>query len=250
MRDILREKLIRTIIFAGLAAGSFFLMKLLAPAMIISLGIRTATAISTVIPIIFGAGFAVSSVRLISSAAKIHRQDMLEEKRLKSLDIHNDIAEQYRLDAGNPVNTRKRLEQIKESTPGAANLMDRCLSQLDRMDELQKRQQMLLESNDAAYLKDTVNTLEQVEHEICLNYRGIVNQCIVSGPTADESKFDMDKIERSLSKNQELLDQSKELLKVSADWIDSYNEQENPDRSLLDSWIRTIRNTINGGEQL
>ena len=84
MRDILREKLIRTIIFAGLAAGSFFLMKLLAPAMIISLGIRTATAISTVIPIIFGAGFAVSSVRLISSAAKIHRQDMLEEKRLKS----------------------------------------------------------------------------------------------------------------------------------------------------------------------
>ena len=60
----------------------------------------------------------------------------------------------------------------------------------------------------------------------------------------------MDKVERSLSKNQELLDQSKELLKVSADWIDSYNEQENPDRSLLDSWIRTIRNTINGGEKL
>ena len=60
----------------------------------------------------------------------------------------------------------------------------------------------------------------------------------------------MDNVERSLSKNQELLDQSKELLKVSADWIDSYNEQENPDRSLLDSWIRTIRNTINGGEKL
>ena len=186
MKDLLKGKIIRTVILAGLTAGSFLLMKLLAPGMIISLGIRTATAVSTAVPLIFGAGFAVSSVRLISAAARIHRQDMLEEKRLKSLDIHNDIAEQYRLDAGNPVNTRKRLMQIKESTPGAVNLMDRCLSQLDRMDELQKRQQMLLESNDAAYLKDTVNTLEQVEHEICLNYRGIVNQCIVSGPGADD----------------------------------------------------------------
>ncbi len=224
-------------------------MKLFEPSLIISLGIRTASFFSILVPAIFGAGFVFSSVGLISTALKVRQEEMLEEKRLKSLDIHNDVAEQYRLDAGNPVNTRKRLEQIKDSTPGAVRLMDRCLSQLDRMDELQKRQQMLLESNDAAYLKDTVNTLEQVEHEICLNYRGIVNQCIVSGPAADESKFDMDKIEKSLNKNQELLDQSKELLKVSADWIDNYNEQENPDRSLLDSWIRTIRNTINGGEK-
>ena len=44
--------------------------------------------------------------------------------------------------------------------------------------------------------------------------------------------------------NAKLLSQAKELLKVSAEWIDKYNGQEVPDRSLLDNWIRVIRDTI------
>lgn len=243
------SKLKRTIILAAMALGSAALLKLCTSAMIITFGIRSATTLSYLIPGIFGAGCVLSFAGMIGTAYKEYRADReLEARKLEALDMDRDIEERYKKDAGNPENTRMRLEQIKAESPGVAALMDRCIQQLDRMDELQRRQQLLLSSNDAAYLKDTVNTLEQVEHELCLNYRGLVNQCIVSGAAADESKLDMVKVNAALNKNKDLLDQSKELLKVSADWIDKYNEQEDPDRSLLDSWIRTIRNTINGGE--
>ncbi|MBQ7583115.1 MAG: hypothetical protein IJT24_00755, partial [Lachnospiraceae bacterium] len=151
-------------------------------------------------------------------------------------------------DMTSPEATRARLGRISEGSPGLIPLMNRCLAQLDRMDELQRRQGELLALNKAAYLKDTVGTLDTVEKEICLNLRGVVNQCIVAGDGADESRLDMEKVESILAQDQKLLDQSRELLVVSADWIDKYNSQEGgADRSLLDNWIKVIQNTINGG---
>ncbi len=245
MTDELKGKIKRTLIFGGLCLLSVLAVNLGEASLILSFGVRGAALASRLPVVIFGAAAALSGAGALKTAAS----EFSETRRLKAewqkrLEENETVREEYAKNAADPVNTRKRLLQIKDSTPGVRHLMDMCISQLDRMDELQERQETLLETNDATYLKDTVNTLNQVEQEICLNFRGIVNQCIVSGDNADESRLDMDKVNGAIGRNASLLEQSKELLKVSADWIDRYNEQENPDRSLLDSWIRTIRDTI------
>ncbi len=249
MTDELKAKLKKTLTLALLAAGAALAVKLGEASLILSFGIRGAAILSKLVVIAFGAGAALSGIGALKTAAS----DFAENRRLeanlrKSLEEKATVEEEYAHDAGNPIITRKKLLQIKETTPGVRHLMDMCISQLDRMDELQERQATLLETNDASYLRDTVNTLNQVEQEICLNFRGIVNQCIVSGENANESTLDMKKVNQAIGRNASLLDQSKELLKVSADWIDKYNEQKDPDRSLLDSWIRTIKDTIRYGE--
>ncbi len=251
MTDELKGKIKRTFILAAIAVLGTAALKFMETGLILSLGVRGAALLSRLPAVVFGLAAGVSGLGVIKTAVL----NFSEERRLKAewqkrLSENESVVEEYAKNASDPVTTRKRLLQIKESAPGVTHIMKKCISQLDRMDELQERQQMLLETNDASYLRDTVNTLNQVEQEICLNFRGIVNQCIVSGDAADESKLDMEKVNSALDRNTALLDQSKELLKVSADWIDRYNEQENPDRSLLDSWIRTIRDTIKkGGEE-
>lgn len=251
MTDELKGKIKRTLVLAAIAVIGTVVLKAGETGLILALGVRGAALLSRLPAYVFGLAAGISGL----GVAKTAISGFAEERRLKAewqkrITENENVVEEYAKNASDPVTTRKRLLQIKESSPGVTHIMKQCIAQLDRMDELQERQQMLLETNDASYLRDTVNTLNQVEQEICLNFRGIVNQCIVSGDSADESKLDMEKVNSALERNTALLDQSKELLKVSADWIDNYNEQGNPDRSLLDSWIRTIRDTIKkGGEE-
>ena len=249
MTEELKAKLKKTLFFGALTLISALAVRIGETSLILSFGVRGAAVLSKLIVILCGAGTALSGIGALKTAVlEISENRRLEANLRKSLEEKAAVEEKYAHDAGNPVITRKKLLQIRESTPGVRHLMDMCISQLDRMDELQERQATLLETNDASYLRDTVNTLNRVEQELCLNFRGIVNQCIVYGENADESKLDMAKVNKAIGSNASLLDQSKELLKVSADWIDKYNEQEDPDRSLLDSWIRTIKDTIRYGE--
>ncbi|MBQ9360832.1 MAG: hypothetical protein IJT96_07325 [Lachnospiraceae bacterium] len=238
------DKAIRTAVMAGLTAASAGVLAAIGQPLIIMLGVRAASLITIAVPAVGGILTVCSGADLISAVMK-ERRLAISENSTQRLDIAADGS--YKEDMTSPDATRERLNRISSASPRLSGLMGNCITQLDRMDELQRRQGELLTLNQAAYLKDTVGTLDQVEKEICLNLRGVVNQCIVAGEGADVSRLDMDKVESILSQNQKLLEQSKELLVVSADWIDKYNSQEGgADRSLLDNWIKVIQDTIKG----
>lgn len=57
------------------------------------------------------------------------------------------------------------MQQIAQEMPDLEELIGQCLDQMDRMDKLQMKQEILIETNDARYLKDTVVVLENVEVE-------------------------------------------------------------------------------------
>ena len=241
---IIKGKAIRTVIFVGITCAAAGLLHVFGHPLIIALGVRAASFLTIALTCAGGAASVWSAADLLISGKKERDRLLAERKTARLLVEEEEVRGE---DMTSPEATRLRLCRISDSSPGLAPLIDRCLAQMDRMDELQRRQGELIGLNQAAYLKDTVGTLDSVEKEICLNLRGVVNQCIVGGADADESRLDMDKIETILSGNQKLLDQSKELLVVSADWIDKYNAQEGgADRSLLDSWIKVIQDTING----
>ena len=240
--DKVKGKAIRTVILAGLSIAAVGALTAMGQPLIIALGVRMASFVTAAAGITGGALTLWSAGDLAVGAGK-QLAIAAEEKKTMKLDVEAEAAPVE--DMTSPEATRTRLGRIEQASPGLMSLMHRCLSQLDRMDELQRRQGELLSLNKAAYLKDTVGTLDAVEREICLNLRGVVNQCIVAGDGADESRLDMQKVETILTQNQKLLDQSRELLVVSADWIDKYNSQEGgADRSLLDNWIKVIQDTI------
>lgn len=241
----IKGKAIRTVVLAGLTFAVTGGLIAMGQPLIVALGVRMASFVTGAAGVVGGA-FTLWSAGDLAVGARKQLAIAAEERKTQKLDVKSD--ELPVEDMTSPEATRARLLRIREGSPGLMNLMDRCTAQLDRMDELQRRQGELLSLNKAAYLKDTVGTLDTVEREICLNLRGVVNQCIVAGDGADESRLDVEKVDSILAQNQKLLDQSRELLVVSADWIDKYNSQEGgADRSLLDNWIKVIQNTINGG---
>lgn len=241
----IKGKAIRTVVLAGLTFAVTGGLIAMGQPLIVALGVRMASFVTGAAGVAGGA-FTLWSAGDLAVGARKQLAIAAEERKTQKLDVKSD--ELPVEDMTSPEATRARLLRIREGSPGLMNLMDRCTAQLDRMDELQRRQGELLSLNKAAYLKDTVGTLDTVEREICLNLRGVVNQCIVAGDGADESRLDVEKVDSILAQNQKLLDQSRELLVVSADWIDKYNSQEGgADRSLLDNWIKVIQNTINGG---
>ena len=241
-----KGKAVRTAVIAGAACALTGILTALGQPLIIVLGVRAASLITTAAGVAGGALTLWSTADLATGAVKEHRL-AVAEKKTQRLDVEPDDTPIE--DISSPEATRERLNRIKTASPRLSGLMDSCLAQLDRMDELQRRQGELLTLNQAAYLKDTVGTLNSVEREICLNLRGVVNQCIVAGDGADISRIDTAKVDDILTQNKKLLDQSKELLVVSADWIDKYNSQEGgADRSLLDNWIKVIQDTIHGIE--
>ena len=241
----IKGKAIRTVVLAGLTFAVTGGLIAMGQPLIVALGVRMASFVTGAAGVAGGI-FTLWSAGDLAVGAKKQLAIAAEERKTQKLDVKSD--ELPVEDMTSPEATRARLLRIREGSPGLMNLMDRCTAQLDRMDELQRRQGELLSLNKAAYLKDTVGTLDTVEREICLNLRGVVNQCIVAGDGADESRLDVEKVDSILAQNHKLLDQSRELLVVSADWIDKYNSQEGgADRSLLDNWIKVIQNTINGG---
>lgn len=241
----IKGKAIRTVVLAGLTFAVTGGLIAMGQPLIVALGVRMASFVTGAAGVAGGI-FTLWSAGDLAVGARKHLAIAAEERKTQKLNVKSD--ELPVEDMTSPEATRARLLRIREGSPGLMNLMDRCTAQLDRMDELQRRQGELLSLNKAAYLKDTVGTLDTVEREICLNLRGVVNQCIVAGDGADESRLDVEKVDSILAQNQKLLDQSRELLVVSADWIDKYNSQEGgADRSLLDNWIKVIQNTINGG---
>lgn len=208
---------------------------------IISFGVRQLGVIQLITRLVaVGGGILIgwnglAFMRIWMAEKQAETQEQAEQQE------RSRVLQDYVEDNTNPDFTRRRLEQLQLEMPQFEDLVEKCLDQMDRMDRLQAKQQLLIEANDARYLKDTVAVLDKVERRICQNFRVVINLCI----TADDEPLDMKQINRSLEDNEMKLGDTKELLKASVDWINQYNADGNiTDRSEVENWITVIRNSL------
>lgn len=113
---------------------------------------------------------------------------------------------------------------------------------MNRMDTLQRKQNVLIQTNDAVYLKQTVEVLNGVERRICRNLRSIINMWI----TVDRyEQLDQADVKALLDDNESKLSDAMQLLDVSRKWVNSYNENTDGDEVQL--WIKTIEDSLKEG---
>ncbi len=222
-----------------------------APAsLIVAIGIRGVSAISTVSGVVLGTGALTLTggtvPEIVNSVKRRNDVRLLESEHRE--DIKN--FSEYAKDSLNPEKTRLRLEQLRKNNPNLSDLVERCLEQMDRIDSYQSRQKSLLAANKAIYLEDTIDVLSESERRMCRNFRNVINCCILieddSGKVED---LDNDIIESSLSDNEEELKTVATLLKYSVGYINNYNRSGVSDRSELDAWLKVMKDSIGGNDE-
>lgn len=223
---------------AGLIASS---------SLIVALGIRTVTSLTIASFIALGVGAAAligGSVPLLAQRIKEQNDHrLIEDKRRED----NKNISEYAKDSLNPEKTRMRLEQLRRNNPKLSDLVDKCLRQMDRIDTYQARHRSLLDANEAIYLEDTVEVIDESERRMCQNIRNIINCCILIEDTdSPVEELDQTIIEKSLSDNEEELSAVSTLLKYSVAYINNYNANGVKDRSELDAWLKIMKSSMEG----
>lgn len=209
------------IISAGVRALSFLKI-----AAIIATGAGAATMIG---------GFVPDVLHLIANTSFQKRIDGANAERRKTF-------AEYAKDSLNPVKTRERLTDLKENNPKLSQLIDRCLSQMDKMDKLQARYAALLSANDATYLDNTVTVIDDAETRMCRNMRNIINCCILVEDGSDDlSDFDNQIIAKSLADNDNELQNVDTLIHYAVNYINNYQQNGVTDMSELKAWIKVMR---------
>lgn len=213
--------------------------------LVISLGIRVVTMFKTLSFVMLGLGagcVAGGTIPLIADKIKAQNNTRLIENK-RQADTRNMT--EYAKDSLNPAKTRIRLEQLRGNNPNLSDLVETCLSQMDRIDTYQARHKSLLDANEAIYLEDTIEVIDDSERRMCRNFRNIINCCILiedTDSTADE--LDWDIINASLADNNEELSTVSTLLKYSVAYINNYNRNGVRDRSELDAWLKVMRSSM------
>lgn len=230
--------------FLIIACGAIVLIlsnSLLKDWIIIGYGVRALGSIRIVSIIIIIIGTIFLIIRSVPIAKALYHQKEMQERAIISAKNKSRILNDYAQDSENPDFTRKRLNQLAAETPELSDLVTKCLDQMDAMDAIQAKQDVLIEANDARYLRDTVLVLNNVERRLCRNFRSIINLCIATESTRC---LDNEKINRKLDDNQKKLDNAKELLNASVDWINQYDDDASSDRSEVENWIAVIRDSL------
>ncbi len=182
----------------------------------------------------------VSFIKKKSKANKIKNVRREDEKNFSD----------YAKDSLNPEKTRVRFEQLRRNNPALNGLVERCLTQMDSMDVFQARQKSLLDANEAIYLEDTIEVLDNSERRMCRNFRNVINCCILIEDTKKgEEALDRDIIETSLADNEDELESVNTLLKYSVAYINNYNRNGVSDRSELDAWLKVMKKSMGGNNE-
>lgn len=214
------------------------------PSLIVSIGVRAISVLKTLAIVtacagggIFALGFVPNIKNLISSS---NSQKMIQGKaaeRKKTFD-------EYAKDSLNPVKTRERLDDLKESNASLSPIVDKCVNQMDRMDKLQDRYKTLLEANDALYLSSTVSVIDDAETRLCRNIRNIINCCIlVEDGSAQLSDFDNEIIDKALRENESELENVNTLIHYAVNYINNYQQNGVTDMSELKAWIDVMKSS-------
>ena len=223
------------------------LLSLAGSSVIIALGIRTLSALTAAAYVTVGVGavtLGLGAVAGLRQSAEQKSRYRLQEKTRRQDDMQFS---EYARDSLNPKKTRMRLEQLRRNNPSLSGLIDRFLDQMDRMDTYQARHRSLIEANEAIYLQDTIEVIEDSERRMCRNFRNIINCCIlVENTDKGEEALDRDIIEASLADNEEELRAVETLLRYSVAYINNYNRNGVSDRSELDAWLKVMKDSMGG----
>lgn len=247
MKDGKRKPVVWPLALSSVVLGAGALIKILSNTVfrnriIIEHGVRALSKVQ-----FFGSCMVVVGVLLLIVALMPIIQAILRSRQVRRQETERQTAKarmlaSYAEDSDNPELTRKWLEQMRQEMPDYRVVVDECLKQMDRMDDLQDKQEALINMNSAAYLRDTITVLLNVEKHICRNFRNIVNLCI-AGNITFEHGF-RSNVQIILENNEKKLNDANELLKASADWINHYNQDKTGDRSELENWIAVIRDSL------
>ena len=219
-------------------------------AMIVALGIRTLGTLTTLSYITAGVGVLALAGGTVPVLVK-SLQNKSDQKLLETTRQENQKQfSEYAKDSLNPEKTRIRFEQLRRNNPALSTLVGRCLSQMDTIDRYQERHRSLIDANEAIYLEDTVEVIDNSEKRMCRNFRNIINCCIlVEDTNQGEEALDREIIEASLADNVEELKSVKTLLQYSVAYINNYNRNGVSDRSELDAWLKVMKNSMGGNNE-
>lgn len=238
------------IILTVLGIGGVAAASIANPAMIITLGVHGVAALKTIAFITAGVGVASivggtvpPVVRSIRARSDIKQLETSKKENLKQFS-------EYAKDSLNPEKTRMRFEQLRRNNPSLSDLVDRCLKQMDTIDMYQARHKSLLDANEAIYLEDTIEVLDNSEKRMCRNFRNVINCCIlVENTDQGEEALDREIIESSLADNEDELKSVDTLLKYSVAYINNYNRNGVSDRSELDAWLKVMKKSMGGNHE-
>ena len=218
-------------------------------AMIVAIGIHGVSAISTVSGIVLGTGAAAAMggtiPAVVSKIKAKNNTKLLESEREHEMQNFSEYAK----DSLNPEKTRIRLEQLRKNNALLNDVVDKCLEQMDKMDNYQSRQKSLIAANEAIYLNDTIDVIDESERRMCRNFRNIINCCILVENSSGIDELDTDTINLSMTENEDELKEVATLLKYFVGYINNYNRNGVKDRSELDAWLKVMKSSIGGNNE-
>lgn len=180
--------------------------------------------------------------KIVAAQKRAKRQD--EERKKQQERMEAQFLKEYADDNTSPELTRQMLKEIRDGTPEMDALVQECQNYMDAMDLLQKKQGILIRSNNATYLDETVEVLNRVEVRLCQDIRSIINLCI----TTEDIQADQKTIDGFLRDAESRVSDARQLLKLSGEWVNSYNEKDNRnDGGEVELWIKTINQSLKEG---
>lgn len=209
--------------------------------LIIGYGIRTQRAILMIGTVLAACGapmLVAFGCYHVHVAIMGHHQ---EQERRAEQDRQAQVLQDHMEGRVDPEIMRRQFKILARGSTEYKRISDLALDQMDRIDSLQARQELLIKSNDARYLADTEAALDELEQRIWRNLRHVYNLCIA----VDDTKLlDAAKVRRYMEDNEARLVSAQELLLASANWINQYESDKSSDRSKVESWLETIRESL------
>lgn len=141
-------------------------------------------------------------------------------------------------DPNDPAVIRQLLLRLRKEMPQCAQLIDGFIDQMNRMDDIQARQHRLIAANDAIYLQNIEEVLNNAELRLCGNIRKIANLCIAVGlPNSSTT-------EQIHADNETILSKCTNLIAVSAKYINNYNSGQDLSRDEVDQWCAQLEESL------
>lgn len=188
-----------------------------------------------------------SGVTGVTTISKLRDQEMIERKQREFIeDSHKK--ETAKLSVKDKLENSKLRELLQEKLQNGweptRELIDKCIEQLQQMDDYQDRLSRLLKSNDAQMLSDTEEVLDRVEQYICKNVRKVLNYMEVADyRTAEDVNLVRSKLSACCADNQEQLKQTQEFIFALTDFINQQGDSDN-DVSMLELYKKTILDSV------
>lgn len=205
--------------FGGIADLTFLISRFSLPLknrLILALGIKKYAKMPVIATVILAVGLVMIAAAIIPVAKVWCKERRIVKEKRDQAKQRSKIIKAYAVDSENPVLAKERLIQLDIEKPQFRGIIAVCLNQLEEMDRIQAKQNFLIKTNGAGYLKDTMEVLDKLERKMCRMVLSIVNSCETYDAIPDEQKeHDV------LNRNAEMLSIAQKLLDTSLESINN-----------------------------